>query len=66
MLTFLLQGLPAKGCMNAVIGFMLQDWYREGVCLDFPRGGSGGIVAALVRGVEKHQGSEVRVNSPVR
>ena len=28
MLCFLLQGLPSAGTMNAVIGYMLQDWYR--------------------------------------
>ncbi|GMI49387.1 hypothetical protein ScalyP_jg257 [Parmales sp. scaly parma] len=43
--------------MNAVIGYMLQDWYREGVVLDFPRGGSG-------RGVQKG-GGEILVNSHV-
>eukprot|EP00520_Triparma_pacifica_P012408 CAMPEP_0118636226 /NCGR_PEP_ID=MMETSP0785-20121206/2501_1 /TAXON_ID=91992 /ORGANISM="Bolidomonas pacifica, Strain CCMP 1866" /LENGTH=398 /DNA_ID=CAMNT_0006527321 /DNA_START=103 /DNA_END=1297 /DNA_ORIENTATION=- len=48
MLCFLLQGLPADGAMNAVIGYMLQDWYKPGVVLDFPVGGSGGIVDALV------------------
>ena len=61
MLCFLLQGLPAEGAMNAVIGYMLQDWYREGVKLDFPRGGSGGIVDALVRGIEREGGKgEIR------
>ena len=53
LLTFLLQGLPSEGTMMAVIAYMMKDWYRPGVCLDFPRGGSGEIVAALVRGVEK-------------
>jgi len=57
MLCFLLQGLPSAGTMNAVIGYMLQDWYREGVVLDFPRGGSG-------RGVQKG-GGEILVNSHV-
>ena len=64
MLCFLLQGLPAAGAMNAVIGYMLADWYRPGVTLDFPRGGSGSIVDALVRGVKKH-GNEVCVNCHV-
>ena len=54
MLSFLLQGLPATGTMNAVMAYMLADWYRPGVTLDFPKGGSGAIVDALVRGVEKH------------
>jgi phytoene dehydrogenase-like protein len=64
MLCFLLQGLPAAGTMNAVMAYMLADWYRPGVTLDFPKGGSGGIVDALVRGVTKH-GSNVCVNCHV-
>merc|ERR1712007_271351 len=53
LLCFLLQGCPASGTQNTVIGYMLKDWYRPGVILDYPRGGSGGIVAALRRGIEK-------------
>lgn len=56
MLCFLLQGLPASGTMNAVMAYMLADWYRPGVTLDFPKGGSGAIAEALVRGVEKNGG----------
>ena len=65
MLCFLLQGLPAAGTMNAVMAYMLADWYRPGVTLDFPKGGSGAIVDALVRGVEKHPSSSVHVRSHV-
>jgi phytoene dehydrogenase-like protein len=64
MLCFLLQGLPASGTMNAVMAYMLADWYRPGVTLDFPKGGSGGIVDALVRGLKKF-GGEVCVNCHV-
>lgn len=64
MLCFLLQGLPAAGTMNAVMSYMLADWYRPGVTLDFPKGGSGAIVDALVRGVEKF-GGNVCVNCHV-
>ncbi|KAL3935713.1 MAG: hypothetical protein SGARI_002857 [Bacillariaceae sp.] len=64
MLCFLLQGLPASGTMNAVMAYMLADWYRPGVVLDFPKGGSGSIVDALVRGVRKH-GNEVCLNCHV-
>jgi phytoene dehydrogenase-like protein len=64
MLCFLLQGLPATGTMNAVMAYMLADWYRPGVVLDFPRGGSGSIVDALVRGVRK-KGNQVCLNAPV-
>jgi phytoene dehydrogenase-like protein len=65
MLCFLLQGLPAAGTMNAVMAYMLADWYRPGVTLDFPKGGSGAIVNALVRGVRKHSHGRVCVNSHV-
>jgi phytoene dehydrogenase-like protein len=64
MLCFLLQGMPAASTMNAVMAYMLADWYRPGVVLDYPKGGSGAIVDALVRGVTKH-GSKVLVNSHV-
>ena len=56
MLCFLLQGLPAAGTMNAVMAYMLADWYRPGVTLDFPKGGSGAIVDTLVRAIRKHNG----------
>jgi phytoene dehydrogenase-like protein len=59
-----LQGLPASGTMNAVMAYMLADWYRPGVVLDFPKGGSGAIVDALVRGVRKH-GNKVCLNCHV-
>lgn len=64
LLTFLLQGLPSSGTMNAVIGYMMKDWYAPNVSLDFPLGGSGEIVAALARGVTKNGGS-IRLNSHV-
>jgi phytoene dehydrogenase-like protein len=65
MLCFLLQGLPSGGTMNAVMAYMLADWYRPGVTLDFPKGGSGAIVDALVRGVEKYGSSKVYMNCHV-
>jgi phytoene dehydrogenase-like protein len=52
--------------MNAVMAYMLADWYRPGVTLDFPKGGSGSIVDALVRGVEKNNKSSVHVRSHVK
>mmetsp|Transcript_22047 Transcript_22047/g.37200 ORF Transcript_22047/g.37200 Transcript_22047/m.37200 type:complete len:599 (-) Transcript_22047:14-1810(-) len=59
MLCFLLQGLPSEGTLNAVIAYMLADWYRPGVLLDFPKGGSGAMVDALVRGIRKHGGKVI-------
>lgn len=65
MLCFLLQGLPADGTMSAVIGYMMKDWYAPNVTLDFPKGGSSEIVAALVRGLEKTGRGRLALNSHV-
>ena len=32
------------------------DWYRPGVKLDYPAGGTGAVVDALANGVTKHGG----------
>jgi phytoene dehydrogenase-like protein len=64
MLCFLLQGLPASGTLNTVMAYMLADWYRPGVTLDYPKGGSGAIVDTLVRAIRKHTGT-VTMNSHV-
>ncbi len=49
LLAFLLSGLPADGTLAAEMGFMMKEFYRPGCELDFPRGGSQALVAALVR-----------------
>ncbi|HEY9700374.1 MAG TPA: NAD(P)/FAD-dependent oxidoreductase [Trichocoleus sp.] len=56
MLCFLLSGLPASGTSAAEVAFMFADWYRPEVKLDYPIGGSGALVNALVRGLEKRGG----------
>lgn len=56
LLCFLLSGLPASGTSAAEMAFMFADWYRPGVVLDYPLGGSGALVNALVRGLEKQGG----------
>ncbi|MBH8564140.1 NAD(P)/FAD-dependent oxidoreductase [Nostoc sp. CENA67] len=56
MLCFLLSGLPASGTNAAEVAFMFADWYRPGVVLDYPVGGSGALVNALLQGLEKHGG----------
>jgi phytoene dehydrogenase-like protein len=57
LLCFLLSGLPAQGTIAAEMAFMFAEWYRPGVVLDYPVGGSGAIVAALVRGLDRHGGN---------
>lgn len=64
MLCFLLSGLPADGTNAAEVAFMFADWYRPNVQLDYPIGGSGALVQALVRGLEK-QGGKLRLNAHV-
>jgi len=56
LLCFLLSGLPANATIAAEVAFMFADWYRPGVKLDYPVGGSGALVDALVRGVTKNDG----------
>ncbi|NEZ57862.1 phytoene desaturase family protein [Adonisia turfae] len=64
MLCFLLSGLPATGTIAAAVAFMFADWYRPGVQLDYPQGGSAAVVAALERGLKKY-GGDIRLNAHV-
>ena len=56
LLSFLLSGLPADGTSAAEMAFMFADWYRPGVVLDYPVGGGGALVDALVQGLKRHGG----------
>jgi phytoene dehydrogenase-like protein len=64
LLCYLLSGLPANGTSAAEMAFMFADWYRPNVKLDYPLGGSGALVDALVRGLEKH-GGKLRLGATV-
>ena len=64
LLSFLLSGLPADGTVGAEMAFMFAEWYKPGVKLDYPMGGSGAIVDALVRGFTK-RGGEIIYNAHV-
>lgn len=64
LLCFLLSGLPAKDTSAAEMAFMFADWYRPGVQLDYPIGGSGALVKALVRALERF-GGELQTNAHV-
>lgn len=64
LLSYLLSGLPAAGTIGAEMAFMFAEWYRPDVTLDYPKGGSGAIIDALVRGIT-HRGGEVRCNAHV-
>ena len=60
LLCFLLQGMPAEGTLSAVMAYMMDDFYKPNAVMDFPKGGSGAIIAALERGVLKNGGKVVR------
>ncbi|MGF1491452.1 MAG: phytoene desaturase family protein [Microcoleaceae cyanobacterium] len=64
LLCFLLSGLPASGTSAAEMAFMFAEWYQPEVALEYPIGGSGAIVEALVRGLKRH-GGKIRLNSHV-
>nr|ATQ36024.1 prolycopene isomerase-like2 [Petalonia fascia] len=57
LLAFSLSGLKAEGTSCAAMAYVLADLHREGAKLDYPVGGSGAIVEALVRGFKKHGGT---------
>ncbi|MBE9129524.1 MULTISPECIES: phytoene desaturase family protein [unclassified Coleofasciculus] len=59
---FLLSGLKAHGTIAPEVAFMLGERSRAGV--EYPIGGSGAIVDALVRGL-KRWGGELRLNAHV-
>jgi len=65
LIAFLLQGLPSNGTLTAVMAYMVEDFYRPGAVMDFPKGGSGQIAAALARGVTKRPGCSVRTSTSV-
>jgi carotene isomerase len=59
---FLLSGMAAKDTVAPEMAFMFGE--RTGSVIDYPIGGSGAIVAALVRGLEKF-GGELRLKTHV-
>jgi len=65
-LAFSLSGLPASRTSAAAMAFVLNDMHRSGAALDYPKGGMGSIIDALVRGVEQgSNGSKVNLSQHV-
>ncbi|KAH8053223.1 all-trans-retinol 13,14-reductase [Aureococcus anophagefferens] len=64
MICFLLQGATTDEAPTTLMAYMLSDFYKDGVLLDFPAAARRASWA-LIRGVTKH-GGEVRLKSPVR
>jgi phytoene dehydrogenase-like protein len=66
-LAFSLSGLPASRTAAAAVAFVLHDMHRDGAALDYPRGGMGEVVSALVRGLEAGpRGSKLHLRRHVR
>lgn len=64
-LAFSLSGLPADRTSAASIAYVLYDMHREGAALDYPKGGLGEIINALVIGVEQKSRRGINLGSKV-
>lgn len=53
---FVLSGMRAKDTIAAEMAFMFMERNGGESTIDYPMGGSGAIVDALIRGIEKHNG----------
>ncbi|WOL03610.1 prolycopene isomerase, chloroplastic [Canna indica] len=56
LLCFLLAGVKSDGIISAEIVYMFAEWYKPGCLLEYPLDGSGAVVDALVRGMQKFGG----------
>eukprot|EP00977_Amphora_coffeiformis_P009055 scaffold2050_cov167-Amphora_coffeaeformis.AAC.9 len=66
-LAFSLSGLPASRTAAAAMAFVLDDMHRDGAALDYPKGGLGEVIDALVRGLEQGEnGSKLHLRSHVQ
>ncbi|CAM0877937.1 unnamed protein product [Alopecurus aequalis] len=64
LLCFLLAGVKSDSALSAEMVYMFAEWYKPGCTLEYPLGGSGAIIDALVRGIEKF-GGRLALNSHV-
>ncbi|XP_058188579.1 prolycopene isomerase, chloroplastic [Rhododendron vialii] len=56
LLSFLLAGVKSDGVLSAEMVYMFAEWYKPGCSLEYPLHGSGAVVDALVRGIQKFGG----------
>ncbi|KAF7848046.1 hypothetical protein BT93_L2343, partial [Corymbia citriodora subsp. variegata] len=56
LLAFLLAGVKSNGILSAEMIYMFAEWYKPGCSLDYPVHGSGAIVDALIKGMQKFGG----------
>lgn len=64
-LAFSLSGLPAERTSAAALAYVLYDMHREGAALDYPKGGLGEVINALVIGVEQKSRRGINLGSKV-
>ena len=64
-LSFALSGLPANNTIAAAVAYTMRDLHQKGAALDYPVGGSGAVVAALMRGVTKTGKGSVHLSTHV-
>jgi len=64
-LSFALSGMPANGTICAAVVYTMRDLHQRRANLDYPVGGSGAVVNALVRGVEKNGKGKVLMSTHV-
>jgi phytoene dehydrogenase-like protein len=64
-LAFSLSGLPAERTSAAALAYVLYDMHREGAALDYPKGGLGEVINALVIGVEQRSRRGINLGSKV-
>ncbi|XP_047310956.1 prolycopene isomerase, chloroplastic isoform X2 [Impatiens glandulifera] len=56
LLSFLLAGVKSDSVLSAEMIYMFAEWYKPGCSLEYPLNGSGEVVDALVRGLQKFGG----------
>ncbi|MFM7087334.1 MAG: phytoene desaturase family protein [Cyanobium sp.] len=64
LLCFLISGLPMDQTSTAAMATLFGEWFEPEARLEYPVGGSPAVVAALVRGLERHGGG-LRTSAPV-
>jgi len=63
-LAFALSGLDAAHTRAAPIAYTMMDLHKDRAAIDYPVGGMGALISALVKGLSNHKG-KLRLNSRV-